>query len=61
MQTITQCIDDLRTRDIPICLQWIPAHTDIKGNEEEDVAAKKQRDGGEHKEKTERWKEWDSG
>ena len=34
MQKITRCIDDLRAKGTPIHLHWIPAHTDIKGNEE---------------------------
>ncbi len=39
MQTITQHIDDLRARRLPIHLQWIPAHKNIRGNEEADIAA----------------------
>ena len=38
MQTITQCIDESRTRERPIRLQWILAYINIKG--EADNAAK---------------------
>ncbi len=40
MQTITQHIDDLRARGMTIHLKWIPAHKNIRGNEEADIAAK---------------------
>ncbi len=40
MQTITQYIDDLRARGMSIHLQCIPAHQNIRGNEEADIAAK---------------------
>ncbi len=40
MLKIIRCIDDLKTNGTPIHLQWIPAHTNIKGNEKADVAAK---------------------
>ncbi len=40
MQTITQHIDDFRAKRMPIHLQWIPAHKNIRGNEEADIAAK---------------------
>ena len=56
MQTITRCIDDIRTRDTPIHLHWIPAHTDIKGNEEADVAAKEAMEWRRPKRKNEGWR-----
>ncbi len=40
MQTITQHIDDLKARGMPIHFQWIPAHKNIRGNKEADIAAK---------------------
>ncbi len=40
MQKIIRCIDDLRTKGTSIHLHWIPANTDISGNEKADVAAK---------------------
>ena len=40
MQKITQCMDDLIANGTSIQFYWIPTHTDIKGNEEADVAAK---------------------
>lgn len=40
LYVITRHIDDLRTRSTPVHLHWIPAHTNIIGIEEADVAAK---------------------
>lgn len=54
-------IDNLRTKDIPIQLHWIPAHTKIKENEETDVATKEAIGQKRTKKKNGKWKEWDSG
>lgn len=40
MQKMTQYRDDLRAKGTPIHIYRIPAHTNIKGNEEADAAAK---------------------
>ena len=54
-------IDDLRARGTPVQLHWIPAHTNIKGNEEADVAAKEATVWRRAKRRNGKWKEWDSG
>lgn len=41
MQKIMRHIDDLKTRSTPVHLYLIPAHTNIKGNEEADIIVKK--------------------
>lgn len=41
MQKITQHKNNLRVENIPIHLQQIPAHKNMKGNKEVDIAAKK--------------------
>ena len=61
MQTITQHIDDLRARGMPIHLQWIPAHKNIRGNEEADIAAKEATGWRRAKRRNGKWREWDSG
>ena len=61
MQSITRHIDDLRTRGTSIQLDCIPAHTNIKGNEEADVAAKEATGWRRAKRRNGKWKEWDSG
>ncbi len=61
MQTITQHIDDLRVRRMAIHLQWIPAHNNIRGNEEADIAAKEAKGWRRAKRKKGKWSKWDSG
>lgn len=61
MQRITQHIDNLRARGMPIYLQWITAHKNIKGNEEADIAAKEATGWRRAKRKNGKWREWDSG
>lgn len=61
MQTITQHIDDLRAREMPIHLQWIPAHKNIRGNEEADIAVKEATGWRRAKRRDGKGREWDSG
>ena len=61
MQTITQHIDDLRARGMPIHLQWILAHKNIRGNKEADIAAKEATGWRRAKRRNGKWREWDSG
>ncbi len=56
MQTITQNIDDQRIRGTPIQRYWIPAHTNIKRNEEVDIAAKEATGWRHMKKKNAKWK-----
>ncbi len=57
MQTITQYIDDLRGKRMPIHLQWIPAHKNIRSNEETDIAAKEANEWRRAKRKNGKWRE----
>lgn len=61
MQKITRYIDELRAKGLLIQLHWIPAHTDTKGNEKADVAAKEAIGWRRAKRKNGKWREWDSG
>ncbi len=61
MQTITQHTDDLRARGMPIHLQWILAHKNIRGNEEADIAAKEATGWRRAKRRNGKWREWDFG
>ncbi len=56
MQIITQHIDDLRARGMPIYLQWIPAHKNINGNDEADIVAKKATGWRRAKKRNGKWK-----
>lgn len=48
-------------RDTPIHLQWIPAHTNITGNEKVDTVAKKTTGWKRAKRRNEKWRGWDFG
>ena len=61
MQTITRHIDGLRTKGTPIRLHWIPARTNIRGNEEADIAAKEATGWRRERRRNGKWREWDSG
>ena len=61
MQTITQNMDDQRIRSTPIQRHWISAHTNIKRNEEVDIAAKEATGWRHMKKRNGKWKNWDSG
>ena len=61
MQTITRHIDGFRTKRTGIRLHWIPAHTNIRGNEEADIAAKEATRWRRARRRNGKWREWDSG
>ncbi len=57
MQKIIRCIDGLRNKGTPINLHWIPTHTDVRDNEEADVAAKEATGSRRAKTKSGKWRE----
>ena len=57
MQKIKLYIDDLKTKGTLIHLYWIPAHTDIKKNEDADVSAKEATGWRRAKRRNGKWKE----